>query len=112
LGVSCASGLDGSGGRFAFDNSPAGRAGYYACKVLKVERLAGRFRQAAAEGRWPPILKERVETLEEMAAHYRVRGNTQASRAERVPAPLRELLTRRYHRFSNGLSSAALDLVR
>lgn len=112
LGVSSASGLDGSGGRFAFDNSPEGRAGYYAGEVRKVERLADRLRQAAAEGAWPASLEGRVATLEEIAAHYRIRGNTAASRAARLPAVLRELLTLRYHRYSNGLSSAALDLIR
>ncbi|HEX8117240.1 MAG TPA: hypothetical protein VF521_08210, partial [Pyrinomonadaceae bacterium] len=106
------SGLNGSGGRFAFDNSPAGRARYYAGEVRKVEGLADRLRQAAAEGCWPASLKERVDMLEEVAAHYRVRGNTQASKAERLPAVLRELLSLRYHRYSNGLSSAALDLIR
>jgi glycosyltransferase involved in cell wall biosynthesis len=113
LGVASASGLNGSGARFAFDDSPAGRAAYYAGEVRKVERLADRLRQAAAaEGRRPARLEERVETLEEVAAHYRVRGDTQASRFARLPAVLRELLTMRYHRYSNGLSSAALDLIR
>lgn len=111
LGVSSGSGLDGSGGRFVFDESAAGRAGYYAGEVRKVERLADRFGQAAA-GEWPPGLKARVAMLEEIAAHYRVRGRTHVSRVERLPAVLRELLRLRYHRYSNGLSSAALDLIR
>ncbi|HEX8116810.1 MAG TPA: glycosyltransferase family 2 protein [Pyrinomonadaceae bacterium] len=112
LGVSSASGLNGSGGRFAFDDSLAGRAGYYDGEIRKVERLADRLRQAAAGGAWPASLGERVGTLEEVAAHYRVRGNTQSGKFARLPAVLRELLTMRYHRYSNGLSSAALDLIR
>jgi glycosyltransferase involved in cell wall biosynthesis len=112
LGVSAGSGLDGSGGRFVFDDSAAGRAGYYAGEVRKVERLADRFRQAAAVGGWPRNLKARAAMLDEVAAHYRVRGRTRAGRAERLPAVLWELLRLRYHRYSNGLSSAALDLIR
>lgn len=112
LGVSQGPGLNGSGGRFVFDGSPAGRAGYYAGEVRKVERLAERLRRAAAGGEWPPDFKARLTTLEELAAHYRVRGNTRAGRVERTTAVLRELLRLRYHRYSNGLSSAALDLIR
>lgn len=112
LGVSKGSGLNGSGGRFVFADSPEGRAGYYAGEVLKVLRLAGRLRQAAAEaGGEFADRRARLAVLEELAAHYRVRGNTRASRAARAPAVLRELLRLRYHRYSNGLSSAARDLI-
>lgn len=112
LGVSSASGLDSSGQRFAFDNSPEGRAGYYAGELRKLDRLAGRLRQAAAGGVSRDKVKASMGVLDELAAHYRVRGQARATRVERVPAVLRELLTLRYHRYSKGLSSAALDLIR
>jgi len=113
LGVSPGSGLKGSGERFAFDDTPDGRAGYWAGEIKKAERLAERLRRAAAGGAGPfPDLDATLAVLAELAAHYRVRGNTRASRAERAPAVLADLLRLRYHRYSNGLSSAALDLIR
>jgi glycosyltransferase involved in cell wall biosynthesis len=112
LGVASGPRLNGSGGRFAFDNRSALRSGYYAGEIRKVERLADRLGQAEAVGGWPLSLRPRVATLKELAGHYRVRGKTQGSRVGRLPAVLRELLRLRYHRYSNGLSSAALDLIR
>jgi glycosyltransferase involved in cell wall biosynthesis len=112
LGVSSDSGLDASGRRFVFDDSPAGRAAYFGGEVRKVERLAERLGQAAAGGERPPDIKARVALLEELAAHYRVRGDTGAGRFERATAVLRELLSLRYHRYSKGLPSAARDLIR
>jgi glycosyltransferase involved in cell wall biosynthesis len=112
LGASPDSGLDGSGRRFAFDDSRAGRADYYAGEIRKVKRLAERLRQFVADAERPSDIEARVAVLDELAAHYRIRGDARAGRIGRVPAVLAELLRLRYHRYSNGLSSAALDLIR
>ncbi|HEV2859955.1 MAG TPA: glycosyltransferase family 2 protein [Pyrinomonadaceae bacterium] len=94
----------------ARDGTPAARARYYAGEAEKLERL--RERLLAARGLDDGSLDSRVKRAGELAAHYRVRGGLLKTRRERLPLVLRELLTLRYHRYSKGLSSAALDLLR
>ncbi len=97
----------------ALDDTPAGRARYYAGEAEKLERLRERLLAAPGlcDGARPP-LESQIKQAGELAAHYRVRGGILKSRRERLPLVLRELLTLRYHRYSKGLSSAALDLLR
>ena len=95
------------------DDTPAGRARYYVGEAEKLERL--RERLLAARGLREgsrPLLDSQIKRAGELAAHYRVRGGVLKSRRERLPLVLRELLSLRYHRYSKGLSSAALDLLR
>ncbi|HLM59151.1 MAG TPA: glycosyltransferase family 2 protein [Pyrinomonadaceae bacterium] len=95
------------------DDAPAGRACYYAGEAEKLERLRERLLAARGlcEGLRPP-LDSQIKRAGELAAHYRVRGVVLKRRRERLPLVLKELLTLRYHRYSKGLSSAALDLLR
>lgn len=97
----------------SLDDTPAGRARYYAAEAEKLERLRERLLAARGprDGSHPP-LDSQIKWAGELAAHYRVRGGVLKSRRERLPLVLRELLTMRYHRYSKGLSSAALDLLR
>jgi hypothetical protein len=95
------------------DATAEGRARYYAGEADKLDRLRERllaFRGQLDEPR--PLLDSQLRSACELAAHYRVRGSVLKSRYERLPLVLRELLTLRYHRYSEGLKSAALDLIR
>lgn len=67
------------------------------------ERLAA---QGDAFGRRPAALK-----LAARIAHYRARMELPAGKLRRVPSVLKELLTLRYFHFSNGVHSAARDLL-
>ena len=53
---------------------------------------------------------EPVARFMEKAAHWHVRASIPERRLHRVPSVLKELLSCRYHRYSNGLRSAAKDL--
>ena len=54
---------------------------------------------------------EPVARFMEKAAHWHVRASIPERRLHRVPSVLKELLSYRYHRYSNGLRSAAKDLL-
>jgi glycosyltransferase involved in cell wall biosynthesis len=97
----------------AQDTTAAGRALYYEGEAEKLERLRERLLAFKnTQGGASALLDSRLRRAEELAAHYRVRGSVVRGRFERLPLVLRELLTLRYHRYSKGLSSAALDLIR
>jgi hypothetical protein len=82
------------------------RANPYDGQCAITERLRGRL-TAQAEFRLRPGARE---TLEGRIAHLRARSALPRQRIRRLPHVLRELLTRRYHRYSKGLASAAKDL--
>jgi glycosyltransferase involved in cell wall biosynthesis len=52
-----------------------------------------------------------VRALDEKIEHLRLRSQLPRQRIRRLPAVVRELASRRYSRYSNGLSSAAMDLL-
>ena len=54
---------------------------------------------------------EAVRKLDSHIRHLRTRERLPKNKLRRVPGVSRELLTRRYHRYSNGLSSAVKDLL-
>jgi hypothetical protein len=53
-----------------------------------------------------------LSQLRAKIAHFRVRTELPQSRWARLPLIARELLNRRYHRYSRGLLSVANDLTR
>jgi len=86
----------------------------------------GLLRQRFARIRTRPPLSPFIERLESQVAfeysknrrlretalrHLRARWNLPASRVARTPVVIRELLLRRYHRFSHGFAAAAKDLL-
>lgn len=52
-----------------------------------------------------------LRTVDDMLLHYEGRGHLPRSRLQRLPVILRELMTRRYHRYGRGLRSAVKDFV-
>jgi glycosyltransferase involved in cell wall biosynthesis len=54
---------------------------------------------------------EALRRLDARIDHMRVRQGLPESKLKRVPPVFRELLSRRYHRYSNGLNSAIKDLL-
>ena len=55
--------------------------------------------------------QEALAHLEARIAHLEARRALPHARLRRAPGVLRELLTLRYHRYSNGVASAAKDLL-
>jgi Glycosyl transferase family 2 len=66
-------------------------------------------RLVAYDGRAPQAATMRPLTAR--IAHLEARANMPRQRLRRVPAVLKELLALRYHQHSNGLASAAKDLL-
>jgi len=58
-----------------------------------------------------PCNREALSHLEEKLKHLKVRSNMPARKLLRLPAILKELVTLRYFRYSNGWKSAARDLL-
>ncbi|HEV2707708.1 MAG TPA: glycosyltransferase family 2 protein [Pyrinomonadaceae bacterium] len=82
------------------------RANPYASELHRLMTLAERLRakRAAFDG------AAALAKLNEKAAHLRARMEISRAGLGRVPRIARELLTRRYHLYSNGVYSAAKDL--
>jgi len=96
-------------------NSWAKRESYYQSEIKKLDDIRARL---LTDNDNPncvqvySITPARIAYLEELAAHYRVRGGILKHRRQRVPVVLRELQTGRYSRFSKGLASAVKDILR
>jgi glycosyltransferase involved in cell wall biosynthesis len=86
------------------------RANYYEAELRKLDRLEDRLR-SCPEGLEGADLATSLETLSELREHYHIRFS-HMSRFERARQVLRELFTRRYHRFSKGFPSALSDVIR
>lgn len=56
--------------------------------------------------------KDIIPELEARTSHFKARAGMAGGLLNRVPSVLKELVTLRYHLYSNGLSSAAKDLLR
>jgi glycosyltransferase involved in cell wall biosynthesis len=89
-------------------------------RVEREQRLKREFVESlrrqllAREGAMPEArasLAAEIATRAAHEQHYRVRANLPARKPARLGPVLRELATGRYHRFSNGLRSAARDLA-
>jgi glycosyltransferase involved in cell wall biosynthesis len=100
-------GDEGGEGVVAAGLSAAGRANPYAAELRKLGALIDRLAAAGGEYDAGPALN----TLARRAAHLRARAALPAGRLRRLPPVLRELLSLRYHAHSNGLRSAAKDLL-
>lgn len=95
------------------EEEAAARALYYANEVQRLRHFARKLKAVQDNSaRFAPALSSRIAMMHDLAAHYCVRGNIPRNKLARVPLISKELLTLRYHRYSKGLSSAALDLIR
>ena len=90
----------------------AERANYYTGQIRRLayfrRRLETELKDSSGTS---PEIEARLGTLDEIVKHYRVRGSTLTNRIVRAPKILKELFSGRYHRYSKGLSSAAIDLI-
>jgi glycosyltransferase involved in cell wall biosynthesis len=57
-------------------------------------------------------LQEKIGIMEDMIAHYHVRGELSSNRPRRIVPVAQELFARRYNRYSRGVLSALKDLLR
>jgi len=76
----------------------------FAIHATQLEAVLQRLERIAAPA-------GRVDELRNRIAHLRARASLPARRASRIPAVMRELVSLRYHRYSNHLWSAAKDLL-
>ena len=78
----------------------------------RYEVQIGRYRSGLARLRTLGLgTPAQHQTVEALIKHYRVRGRLRMNKPARIPKLLVELLSRRYHRFSNGFAGFAKDLV-
>jgi len=97
------------------ENSWAKRETYYQSEIKKLDDIRDRLltdNDDLNRIQVYSITPARIAYLEELAAHYRVRGGIPKHRRRRVPVVLRELRMGRYSRFSKGLISAVKDILR
>jgi Glycosyl transferase family 2 len=78
-------------------------ANEYATHAVQLEAVLHRLERASAPA-------ARVEDLRRRVAHIRMRASLPERRTSRIPTVMRELLSLRYHRYSNHFWSAAKDL--
>ena len=91
----------------------AERALYYDGEIEILKSIRHRLQDVRINfERTLPLLNARINFLEELEAHYKVRGQIPANRVKRIPFILKEAMSGRYHKFSKGLLSAALDILR
>jgi glycosyltransferase involved in cell wall biosynthesis len=83
------------------------RANPYAEVAEVIERLT---RHLSERDDYPNRARV-LEMLNARLEHLRARSSMPSRKASRLPVVLRELLARRYHRFSKGMSSAVKDLL-
>lgn len=57
------------------------------------------------------MIAERKEHISNLIEHYKTRAVLPDSRVMRIPSVLTEIASGRYHKFSRGFGSAAMDLV-
>lgn len=74
-------------------------------------RVAGRVRARIAERADFPAASGALPRLDALLGHLQTRADLPAGATSRAACVLRELLSRRYHLYSNGLSSAVKDLL-
>lgn len=95
------------------DETTTGRARYYTEEVSRLEDIRLKLENIRARADDVSTLFDaRVRMLQQLIAHYRVRGRITEKRYKRVPLVLKELSTLRYHHFSKGIRSALLDILR
>lgn len=73
--------------------------------------IGGQLRQRLAERRNLFGCDEALAKLDARLTHMRLRASLPASKLNRLRPVVRELATRRYHLYSNGVRSAARDLL-
>jgi glycosyltransferase involved in cell wall biosynthesis len=96
------------------DRTVAARNVYYAGQVEKLNQFHQRVLSTdprSGGGRFCEI-ESRLRFVNELRSHYETRGNIPGKRWRRISPIAKELLTRRYHRFSKGTLSGLLDLLR
>jgi hypothetical protein len=100
-GAAQQNGLGGLQATISRDNS-------YAAEISQLEAVRDRLRAKAAAER-----RRRAEArLDAKITHLRARAEMPGRGTQRLPRVLREVLTLRYHRYSNGVRSAAKDLLK
>lgn len=88
---------------------------YFAGEIHKFEMLSDRLkeiRRRDPDANSFPLIERRLEQIQEISTHFRARGNLPRTKLKRLPLVLKELLTRRYHRYAKGVRSAGLDILR
>jgi hypothetical protein len=85
---------------------------YFRNEVARLARLKTIFAETPQfEGLGKSnLIEELIEEKQQLIAHYEARKNLPAPRSKRLFSISREILSRRYHRFSKGFLSAAKDL--
>jgi hypothetical protein len=82
---------------------------HYEAFMLQLDEMARRLR-SVSDGGNPQVMRA-LAKIEDKAKHLRARLRLPSSKWLRAPGVLAELLSRRYHRYSNGWRSAARDLL-
>jgi len=93
----------------------AKRQSYYASEIKKIDHVTARLRTVNNDPAGNPdyfVTADRTLLMDDLRAHYCVRGRLPESRLQRVPLVMREVVSGRYARFSNGAASAIKDLLR
>ena len=95
-------------GRVGGVRAAISRQNFYSAEISQLEALRERLsaKVPAAE------CESAFSKLEAKITHLRTRAEMPARRSRRLPRVLREMLTRRYHLYSNGVRSAAKDLFK
>ena len=93
----------------------AKRQSYYTSEIKKIDHVTARLRAVNNDPAGNPdyfVTSDRILLMDDLRAHYCVRGRLPESRLQRVPLVMREVVSGRYARFSNGAASAIKDLLR
>lgn len=80
---------------------------YFACELSFLEEIYARLERSCDSHR----CKATMAYLKPKIYHLRARAHLPANKLRRLPLVLRELITFRYSRYSNGALSAAKDLL-
>lgn len=83
------------------------RRNQYSESISGLERVRSRLAERSDQFECSAALRNLAARI----AHLHTRENLPRSKLRRLPHVARELLTRRYHRYSNGLYSAVKDLL-
>jgi glycosyltransferase involved in cell wall biosynthesis len=93
----------------------AKRQSYYTGEIKKIDDVKARLRAVNNDPAGNPdyfVTADRILLMDDLRAHYCVRGRLPESRLRRVPLVMREMASGRYARFSKGVASALKDLLR
>jgi hypothetical protein len=85
------------------------RPNFFAVEIGQLEAVRERLRAKAAD---TDRRRRAAARLDAKITHLRTRAEMPDGGARRLPRVLREVLTLRYHRYSNGVRSAAKDLLK